>query len=410
MFGRQTSALTEETRVATYYAVFFLAIGSVMPFVAIWFESIGISASMSGVILAAPPFAIVLFNIVIGSAADRLKDWRSAIIACNAIALVVGGWLLFRVEPIHVLVVWTISGLFIIASSPITDAAALDMTRRRGSDYGRIRALGSVGFVVGIILAGALFDKIGMGAFAWIILLTAAFRLLAAYLLPTFRERPQSQHQAATADIHKKSVNQRLFGGLMAGMDLFRQPGICSVIFGAALLNASHSFNNVYSVLHWGQLGISNTVSSLLWSAGVVAEIALMWGFTGIAKKVSARHCLLLACFTCIVRWCITGMDPSVWVLFILQTLHAITFGLTFLASVNFISRRVDPNHAAQAQSVLATLTTLFMAIGIWLSGQFYQIFGGQTYWAMAIMALLGGALVLNSYRTKLSDVAAEYR
>ena len=109
MFGRQTSALTEETRVATYYAIFFLAIGSVMPFVAIWFESIGISASMSGVILAAPPFAIVLFNIVIGSAADRLKDWRSAIIGCNVIALVVGGWLLFRVEPIHVLVVWTLS-------------------------------------------------------------------------------------------------------------------------------------------------------------------------------------------------------------------------------------------------------------------------------------------------------------
>ncbi|MFK8075720.1 MAG: MFS transporter [Granulosicoccus sp.] len=410
MFGRQTSALTEETRVSTYYAVFFLAIGSVMPFVAIWFESIGISASMSGLILAAPPFAIVLFNIIIGSAADRLKDWRSAIIGCNIIALVVGAWLLFRVEPVHVLVVWTISGLFVIASSPITDAAALDMTRRRGSDYARIRALGSVGFVVGIVLAGALFDKIGMGSFAWIILLTAALRLLAAYLLPTFRERPQSEHQAVIPDDEKTSINQRLFGGLMAGMALFRQPGISSVIFGAALLNASHSFNNVYSVLHWGQLGISNTVSSLLWSAGVVAEIALMWGFTGIAKRVSARHCLLLACFICTVRWLITGMDPSVWVLFVLQTLHAITFGLTFLASVNFISRRVDADHAAQAQSVLATLTTLFMAIGIWLSGQFYQTFGGQTYWAMAIMALLGGALVLNSYRTKLIDVAAEYR
>lgn len=409
MLGRQTLALTEEARVSTYYAVFFLAIGSVMPFVAIWFESIGISASMSGVILAAPPFAIVLFNVIIGSAADRLNDWRSAIIACNIIALVVGAWLLFRTDPYHVLVVWTVSGLFIIASSPITDAAALDMTRRRGSDYGRIRAFGSAGFVVGIIVAGALFDEIGMDGFAWVILITAAFRLAAAYLLPNFRARSVDKQNASSIEV-KKTEAQPLFGGLMAGMTLFRQPGIFSVILGASLLNASHSFNNVYSVLHWSQLGISTTVSSLLWSVGVVAEIALMWGFSGIAKKVSARQCLLAACITCMMRWAIVGTDPSVWVLFILQTLHAITFGLTFLASVNFISRRVESNHAAQAQSVLATLTTLCMAIGIWFSGQFYQSWGGQTYWAMAIMAMVGGALVLNSYRTKLSDVAAEYR
>lgn len=409
MFGRLTFALTDETRVSAYYGVFFLAIGSVMPFVAIWFETIGISASMSGVILAAPPMAIVLFNVVIGSAADRLRDWRSAIIACNVIALAFGAWLLFKEDPYHVLVVWTISGLFLIASSPITDAAALDMTRRRGSDYGRIRAFGSAGFVVGIICAGALFDEVGMGWFAWVILATALLRLAAAYLLPEFRKQSKLDEDSTRIDTDEPT-NQELFSGLIAGMALFRQPGISSVIFGAALLNASHSFNNVYSVLHWSQLGISTTVSSLLWSVGVVAEIALMWGFSGIAKKVSARHCLLLACATCIFRWSITGMDPSVWILFVLQTLHAITFGLTFLASVNFISKRVDSNHAAQAQSVLATLTTLCMAIGIWFSGQFYQSWGGQSYWAMTLMALVGGALVLNSYRTKLSDVVTESR
>ena len=87
--------MTEETRVSTYYGVFFLTIGAVMPFIAIWLDSLGISTNMSGVILAAPPLAIVFFNIIIGSWADRLSDWRSAIIGCNALVLLLCMGLIF---------------------------------------------------------------------------------------------------------------------------------------------------------------------------------------------------------------------------------------------------------------------------------------------------------------------------
>ena len=123
-----------------------------------------------------------------------------------------------------------------------------------------------------------------------------------------------------------------------------------------------------------------------------------------LAKKVSARQCLLFSCATCVIRWFFTGLNPGLGALLFLQSLHGITFGLTFLASVNFISRRVSPNHAAQAQSVLTTLTTLLMALGVWLSGHFYQSLGGYSYWAMAVLAMIGGGLILNSYRSTLQD------
>lgn len=391
-----------------------------MPFVALWLQSIGISSTMSGFILAAPQLAIVLLNIVVGTWADRLADWRSAIITCNLLVLALIMVLMVWQSPWAILFVWTLSGLFMIASSPIMDAAALDMTERRGSDFARVRAVGSVGFVVGILGAGWIFDATGMQWFLLVLLTGAVLRVAAAVALPRFKERiteptdvttstnvnsnSTESKQIESVDSTNQYKKTRWLQGLVAGLALFKQPGIFAVILGAALLNASHSFNNIYSVLHWTEHGISTTWASLLWTIGVVAEVALMWKFKSLAARVSARHCLLAACLACVVRWFITGLNPSLGVLIFLQALHGITFGLTFLASVNFISKRVNPNHAAQAQSVLTTVTTLLMAISTWMAGHFYSTLGGYSYWAMSLLALVGGALILSSYRTTLED------
>ena len=405
--------MTEETRVSTYYGVFFLTIGAVMPFIAIWLDSLGISTNMSGVILAAPPLAIVFFNIIIGSWADRLSDWRSAIIGCNALVLLLCMGLIFWQNQWAILVIWALSGLFMMSSAPIADAATLNMTARRGSDYARIRALGSVGFIFGILFAGQLFDAFGMRWFVGVLVVCAVARVVAAVFLPNFRDPNLLSEQAQTKNENVQSASATpqnklpLFSGLMSGMALFRQPGIFSVILGASLINASHSFNNIYSVFHWTQHGISTFLASLLWAVGVIAEVFLMWGFAQFSKRISARHCLLAASAACTLRWFFTGTNPGLAPLLFLQGLHAITFGLTFLASVNFIAKRVDAQHAAQAQSVLATLTILLMAIGTWLSGQFYDALGGYSYWAMAVIAVMGGLCILNSYRTQLEDKVA---
>ena len=405
MVGHPRQLLTDETRSSLYYGVYFLTIGSVMPFVAIWLSDLGISTTMTGAILAAPSLSIVFFNVIIGSWADRLSDWRLAIINCNVLVLILSAGLLIWQSPWAILVLWTLSGLFMISSSPITDAAVLDMTARRGSDYAKIRALGSIGFVVGILIAGMFFEASGTVWFVWVLIACAIARVASAIMLPNFQRVKPPSHIPTSTPTSTSSKNQPFFSGLLAGMTLFRQPGIFVVILGAAMINASHSFNNMYSVLHWTQSGITTTMASVLWTIGVMAEVALMWRFSHIAKRISARHCLLVASVACIVRWTITGFSPGLATLIVLQALHAITFGLTFLASINFIARRVEPNHAAQAQSVLMTITTLLMAFGMWFSGQIYDSWGGHSYWVMTVLAAIGGAFVLSSYWTKLEDV-----
>lgn len=369
-----------------------MSIGSVAPFAALWFESLNISSAMSGAIFAAPSVAIVLFTILIGSWADRLSDWRTAIICCNWAALIVFSWFLFRQGPWDVFIVWALAGLFTGASSPIMDAAALHSTSKSGSDFGRIRSFGSIGFIVGVMLAGLLFDHFGAKWFVVVLLSGVIGRILAAHALPAFRSDRITAIGVSTAG---------------RGLAALRHPGILSVLLGSAFISASHSFNNAFSVLHWTNVGISTGMSSLLWSVSVIAEVALMWCFRSIAKKYSARKCLLVASVVCAVRWFLAGTDPSLAQLFLLQCLHSITFGVAFLATVNFIAKRIHEDHAAQAQSVFATLMTFLMALALWLSGLLYGYFAGQSYWAMSLLALVGGAFVAWSFRTDLEDPAS---
>ncbi len=389
-------ALSTDVRMSNYYWVYFLAIGSFAPFSALWLDSLEISSTMSGAIFAAPSIATVIFTVFIGRWADRLKDWRSAIIACNWIALTVICWLLFRQEPWDLLIVWTLAGLFIRASGPIMDAAALNSTRITQGNFGRIRSFGSMGFIAGVLLAGYLFDHFGIGWFVTVLILGAAARVVAAHVLPAFK-----------TDGHLNSLHSQSTFESGPSFFVIRHPGILMVLLGSALLNASHGFNNVFSVMHWTNVDISTGMASVLWSVGVIAEVALMWSFKSVAEMFSARKCLLLASAVSIARWFLTGTDPSLYQLFVLQALHSITYGLTFIATVSFIAKRVDEDHAAQAQSVYAMMMTLFMALAIWSSGWLYDQFAGRSYWSMSIIALVGGLSIAFSFRTNLDDAVA---
>lgn len=151
--------------------------------------------------------------------------------------------------------------------------------------------------------------------------------------------------------------------------------------------------------MHWTKIGFGTTTAAVLWTVAVLAEIALMWRFKSIAN-----NCLLLVSLVSAARWYIAGADPSLVHLLFLQALHSITFGLTFLATVSFIGKRVNENYAAQAQSVYAMLTTLFLGLSGWMSGWLYTQYVSHAYWTMSALALAGATAIALSFRSDLDE------
>ena len=407
---------TDEQRFSVYYAVLFGSIGAMFPFAALWMNQAGIEPAMIGVIVSGPSVAMLLTTITLGRLADNLPERRQAIIAANWIILLVHLTLFLTTKEWVVLLVWLLAGIAMYAKVPITDAAALGLARRNGSDFARVRMFGSIGFVLMLSVAGFAYERWGIGTFVMGLFIANVARLLAAYYLPLMSTNGMSANgmstngNSANAHSHEASILKTSTpktsipktsapkAATSISQSLY-QPGILLTLIGGALINASHAMVNTYGILLWTEQGLSESVASLAIGIGVIVEVALMWWFRSLTQHVSARTCLLVAAACGMLRWSLLASYASLPVIFAAQALHGVTFGVTYLACVNFISRRVSEQAGARGQSLLATLTTACMAMATFTCGQLFDHQGSTIYWLMGSVCLLAMLCIFVSYR-----------
>ncbi len=374
-----------------------MSVGSGLPYVGLWLKSQAMTDLEVGFILACPSFAMVATTLLIGRFADRAKDWRSSIILCNWTIVLLVGVLIFASGFVQILIIWTLWGLVIMAKFPILDAAAVRMSRHRNIEFHKIRAFGSIGFVVGTLLAGPFFEWAGIESFTLLIFALAVLRAIASHALPFFRHGMQQSSPSWSGDEYGKN-NSSGHPSLSTG-DNTKKLWFLLVLTGSALLNASHAFYYTFSTIVWTDDGFSKTTISLLWSVGVVCEIVLMWKFAAIQKNYSARVLLIAAAIAAFIRWLCFGFEPGLAMLFGLQLLHGVTFALMFLATVNFIANWTPVEVSARAQALSATMNTFLMASATVFSGFVYGAIRLKGYWVMAALCLLAMLMISLSWR-----------
>jgi len=96
-----------------------------------------------------------------------------------------------------------------------------------------------------------------------------------------------------------------------------------------------------------------------------------------------------------VVRWSIMATDPPWLLLPLLQCLHGLSFGATFLGSVQMIARIAADRQPATAQGDFATVGAAAMAVSTAFSGVLYGAQGSAGYVVMAVIAAAGGGFVL---------------
>jgi MFS transporter, PPP family, 3-phenylpropionic acid transporter len=377
-------------RASIFYASLYLTAGVANPFLPIWLKSNGLSAGEIGTVSALPIFVMVLLNMGVGRIADRASDWRQVIVAGAIMAGVTSLGLVFAHSYWVILIVWTLVVVPFQAISPVADAATVRMTRRRGGDFGTIRAWGTIGFIAATIVAGFLLDWHGVGVFVPVIIFVCILRAGASLQLPYFR--------AGSGVDGPSGGNDRPSRPLVAHRirELWR-PWFLLPLIGAALLQASHMMWMGFGALLWKEAGVPEWVIGPLWSVAPACEIAVMLYFRKLAPRFSARHLLVVACAMGVIRWVGFSFSPPVWGLVILQTLHMGSFALGYLGVIAFIANWTTEDIAAEAQSFFVVIRQIAQVLALTGFGYLVDIAGNGAYWVAALMAGAGGTLVMIS-------------
>jgi PPP family 3-phenylpropionic acid transporter len=247
-------------------------------------------------------------------------------------------------------------------------------------DYGRVRLWGSLSFIVASLGAGVVIGKAGPEVVLPLLVAATALLVLGAHLLP---RDLAGQGSAAPAVLRGLK--------LADAFRLVRAPLFLLFLLAASLIQASHALYYSFGTLNWRAQGIPDGAIGVLWSVGVVAEVALFAVSGRVIAYCGAARLLMLAALAATLRWGVMAGDPPLWATGLLQTLHAMSFGAAHIAAIHFLTHAVPEDRAATAQGLYAAFVAgLVLGIVTVASGPLYRALAGEAYAVMALLALIG--------------------
>jgi MFS transporter, PPP family, 3-phenylpropionic acid transporter len=378
-----------------FYAALFVGSGATLPFIPIWFKAQGLSGAQVGVILAAPYFARTLAGPVLSFWADGFRLRRTSMILMGTVAalafalvgLLHGFWAW--------LAVWLVASVLLGMLSPLADVIALRRARSEGFIYALPRGVGSAAYVAGNVGMGAvMLHAPPVAVLIWTVV-AAALTAGCARLLPA-----ETVHES-----NAPSAPVRLGRGLGG---LLGDPLFMLAIVSIGLIQASHGFYYSFSALLWRRQGLPESLIGGLWGVGVTAEVLFLWFLEPWRRRIGPARLLILGGVGAAARWSLLALSPTPLVLFAVQTLHALSFTATFMASLRLMERLSPPESASAAQTLNSVFSGGMMMGAVTLaSGPLFDVFGFGGYYAMAAIAGLGlvGALILSVRLARLDAV-----
>ena len=375
----RAEAFSPELRASIFHFTVFGSTGAVSAYFAIWLSGKGITPDQIGIINAVPVLVLLFASMLIGRLADKASDWRVMIIWLALIAGAGSLGFMFVSEFWGALLVFTLCYTPAGAMVPVLDAATLRMAERRGSDFGFIRAWGTVGYTITAALTGALIGWLGAVVFVPLFIALSLMRTGLAFQLPRFRA---PEHVAAPV---KAAGGPKL-------MSLLR-PWFILPCLAFALLQSTHFFLGAMGALVWKIDGIGEGWVGPLIAVSAAGEAAMMFFWRRIGTRMTARTMLIIAGLVAALRWLAMAFSPSLPVLFLLQALHAITFPFSYFGIMHFIANWAPEDIAAEAQSFSSMLTQGFAVVTLVLFGWLVGLMGGGAYFVAAGMALVAALL-----------------
>lgn len=378
--------LGHATRLALFYGASFTVYGISMPYLNVWLKHRGLTIGEIATVSAIGPVVRMVCGPITTFSADRwnaharllaVASW-GALAAWFVMSWASGLW--------SALIGMALIAMTSAALNPLIDTIAMMAVRTQAIDYGRVRAWGSITFIIAAVASGFAVDWRGPDVAIDLLVIAAAATAISTVFLPG----------SAPAD---PSVQRKPLS-IADALALVRHPTLVLFLVSAGTVQGSHAVLNVFSVLHWQSLGLSNWWCGVLWAIAVIAEILLFLAAGRWLPRVGAISLLTLGGAAAVIRWTVMAFDPPLGVLVPLQVAHGLTFGASHLGAMSFLARAVPEEQAGTAQGLYSLMTGgLVMAISTQVAGIAYSSVGGRAYGAMTVIAAISLAATFLLYR-----------
>ena len=354
---------SEPTNVRVLYLGYYMALGAILPYIALYYQRAGLNGMQIGILAALILVMTSLTAIPWGAIADRYQLHRHILVSAMVLAPIFM-FLLSRVSAyvlmIPLVIAYALSAAPII---PLLDSSALGVVRQGRVTYGELRVGGTVGWIISVWLVGVLIQAYNTHWLFYTYIVFMALTLIYALARPLRRGSAQIPVWG----------NLRLL--LTDSSVIFF---LLSVFFVAA---GSGAVMNFFS-LFMDDIGAGEATIGLAWALASISEVPVMLFSGALMQRIGSAGLLKLGFFVYAARWLLLSFVSSPGWALALQLLHGLSFAAFLTAGVTYLNERTPPGMATTAQAV-------FNVVSFGLASIVGALVGGYLYDAVGMASLL---------------------
>lgn len=329
--------MSPRVRAALAYVALHGAIGAMLPYMPLYYRSLGFNLGEVGSILALGPLVGLLASPSWGALSDRRRG--SPLVLVGAVATALAGVALLALSTTTFVVIAgaALLGAGIAGLSPIVDARALEAAGVNRSGFGPLRAWGSLSFIVTVLVTGVAVDAWGLRtSFAILATMLVLSAIVGLALRPPPSDRP---FQTAARPLRDAG---RLFGP--RGMGTF--------LLGSFLTWLGMAAIQTFTPIRFEELGAGASVIGLGGAIAAAIEVPIMLRFPMLAARFGSDRLLIAGSALIAIRSIVAALAPDPATLLAAAIFGGFGFALFFVGGVTYVSEHVPPELAATAQGI----------------------------------------------------------
>jgi PPP family 3-phenylpropionic acid transporter len=367
-----------------YYFTFMGGWGFVLPFMNLFFVSLGLSGQQIGLIASV--------SALVGMIASPLwvsevkKHPQAQRILQGAILLGASGFFLIgnQKEFPFILLLVFLHSLAASGIMPLSDSMAVTVAQEAETGYGSVRVWASLGWIASVLTSGWLLEQFGyLAAFIGVTVMWAFAAVMVTFIQPhhfTSKRTPALPQTNLRLALRRVLHNRPLLGLALA-----------LVIIG--FLNSGVlQFENVFLE----ELGASKRLISVGGILSALVELPFMIYADRIVRRVGSHRLILAALSVTLLQRLIVFLLPSIPTILIIRFVGGVAFSFYTIAFVNLISTQTD---SSETGTVLALYTVtiggLVNMIAAPVAGTIFDAIGAHWLYLLSAGGYLIGILSL---------------
>lgn len=332
------------------YFFMYFALGSFLPLLSIYFESIGLTGTQIGFITSTGSFVTIFAPPFWGIVSDKSMKHKTVLASLMAVCMVM--FLLVPTTSVFtfILIIFVIFNIGSSALNPLMDG----LTLHSPISFGKIRQWGAIGYATAAFLIAKLAAATDLSLIFYVYVISMGIAM--AFLLSI--KIDLSHHDS----LHLRDVKT-----------LLKNKTFLVFLLYVLLIAGTLGGHNVFFSLLFQEVGGSPDMVgfAFLLFAAVEAPFMLMMPF--FIKKYGILSLMLAAPLLGAVRWALHAVLPSPWMHLAIFFLQGIFYAPFLIGVAEYVRSRI-------AQHLTTTAITVYSAIGFGIGGIIANMTSGLLY------------------------------